>query len=119
MSKKSKSDKGLEAGIIAAIVISVLIFIGLVALVIVQKRRNKGPNIGQNAPKDEAEALQLEPDGEALSASVMSLTAPNTRSREDYDFENPEAMGAIEVERPRTPGYSDNPSGDGGHARII
>jgi hypothetical protein len=90
----------------------VLIFIGLVALVIIQKRRNMGDNIGQNAPKDHSEALQLEPDGAALrsSMSAQNLTALNTRSHDDFDFENPEALGAIEVERPRTPGYSDNPN---------
>jgi hypothetical protein len=108
-----------------------LVVVGLVALVVIQKRRGVGKR-GQNANRDPSQALQIDADGDVLQESVKSLTSPS--EEHEFDFENPifenpifdirEEM-AVEVERPKTPSFENGTSnGNGssnghGHARII
>eukprot|EP00980_Cylindrotheca_fusiformis_P001986 scaffold443_cov125-Cylindrotheca_fusiformis.AAC.35 len=74
----SDNGDGLEGGIIAAIVISVLIFFGLLGYVIYKKRRGEDlytrkESKGQNAPRDQSEALAIDADGGVLKESVRAM----------------------------------------------
>jgi hypothetical protein len=112
--EKSGSDKGLEAGIKAAISVVVLVVFGLIGLAVIQKRR-AGRKLGQHLPHDPSQALQIDADGNVLQESVKSLTSPI--HNDVYDFEN---QMAVEVERPKTPSQENgNSNGNGGHGRII
>jgi hypothetical protein len=117
--KNASSDKGLKAGIKGAISVVVLIVIGFVALIIIQKRKGVGYR-GRNSVTDPSETLQIDADGDVLQESVKSLTSPHN----EFDFENPIFQDsddmAVEVERPKTPSYENgNSNGRGGHGRII
>jgi flagellar biosynthesis/type III secretory pathway M-ring protein FliF/YscJ len=81
----NKSDDGLEAGIMAVIVLVSLLVVALIALFIIQKRRvGGGANVDQNAAKDHSQALNLEVDGEVLKEAVESL---KTTNMDQFDFE--------------------------------
>lgn len=58
--------------------ISVLIFVGLLAYVVYKKRRGedlyaKRESKGQNAPRDQSEALAIDADGDVLKESVLAM----------------------------------------------
>ena len=63
---------GIEVWIMAIIILVSLVVVGLIALFIVKKQLQKGPaDVGENAPKDQSEALNLELDGEVLRDGVV------------------------------------------------
>lgn len=119
--KKGKNGDGLDAGILTIIVLVSLLVVGLMAYIIIQKRRAGGEDKARqnavNAVKDHSEALGLEVDGEVLTEVVKSLKTSNT---DQFDFE------AVDVPMDeggqKSPHYSDNRNGGGdgvGHGRMV
>lgn len=138
MSSKSKNEGDeLATGIMVAIVLVSLIVVGMMALFVINKRRVRDGNgsattngAGQNAPKDQSEALNIDMDGTALREAVKSMTSGKSSSHTDlFDFE---AVNGISVEvdeegnhEPQFETFdtpfdtSESKTNGGGHGRII
>jgi hypothetical protein len=63
-------------------VISVLVFFGLLGYVLYKKRRGEDvyprrESTGQNAPRDQSEALAIDADGDVLKESVKAMKTTN------------------------------------------
>jgi hypothetical protein len=109
-----------------AIALVVCIVFGLVALIVIQKRRGGDGYLGQNSMKDPSQALQIDADGDVLQEAVKSLTNSHHSSQHngEYDFENPifdnpEEI-SVEVEHTKSPSQENGTSnGRGGQPRII
>lgn len=115
---KQKSDDGLEAGITAVIVLVCLLVVALIALFIIQKRRvGEGGSVGQNAPKDHSEALNLEVDGEVLKEAVKSLKSSNA---DQFDFEDVDVPMEVSNSQKMTQYEDKNGNSNGvGHGRMV
>merc|ERR1712196_301842 len=70
---------GIEVWIMAIIILVSMVVVGLIGLFIVKKQLHKGPaDVGENAPKDQSEALNLELDGEVLREAVQAQYTNST-----------------------------------------
>jgi hypothetical protein len=120
--KSSKnSGDGLETGIMVVIILVSLFVVGLLAFVIVKKRRGGDFKKDQNAAVDPSQGLNLDADGSGLSEAVKAL---KSNGSDAYDLEAVDGVSVeVDHERPKTPTYESNghskSSNGGGHGRII
>ena len=102
--KKDEED-GLKTGVTIAIVIVAVLVVALLGWMIYKKRRGDTGKVDQNAPKDHAEALQLEADGSALQEAVASMKSTESQSHNDD--------GSVEVGMSNGNGHSNGHSNGG------
>ena len=84
-------NNGMHGGVVAAIVLTVLIFIALIGFAAFYLKKHKDlikeeGIIGQNAPRDQSEALAIDADGSGLREAIKSMTTGSTRSTGQFNF---------------------------------
>jgi hypothetical protein len=139
LSSKSKNEGDkLATGIMVAIILVSLIVVAMMALFVINKRRARDGNgsattngAGQNAPKDQSEALNIDMDGGALREAVRSMTSGKSSSHTDlFDFEAVNGLSVeVDEEGNQQPQFetfdtpfdtsSESKTNGGGHGRII
>ena len=69
-------EDGLKIGVTIVILAVAAIFVALLGLVLRQKlRKGESSKVGQNATKDQSEALQLDVDGAVLQEAISSMNS--------------------------------------------
>eukprot|EP00934_Nitzschia_sp_Nitz4_P006218 Nitzschia sp. Nitz4//scaffold14_size191712//132365//134479//NITZ4_001740-RA/size191712-processed-gene-0.66-mRNA-1//-1//CDS//3329536978//6208//frame0 len=100
--RASASNDGLATGILAAILAVSAIVLLLVVFVVVRsvRRRSSEGKAGQNAPKDQSEALNIDMDGSGFRDNVLArhgIQSPNSLDHYDNTIEVDTENGQIMV----------------------